>query len=338
MKFPVAFVLVFILSIAFSDVANGITADVVVDSSLLTEKIGTNRTIIVDQSGKEDFTSVQDAIDSIAEGNSQWIIIHVRKGVYREKILIPESKPYIFMRGNGKGKTIIIWNDSSTDNSESATLEVQAHNFIAWGISFKNDAPVGLAGVDNNRTVAAFVSADKVAFYHCGFYSFYNTLFDAVGRHYYDNCYLTGSIDFIFGRAQSLFRSCEIFVRADKRTPIHGSITAHNRKSEDDDSGFVFLKGKVYGIGKVYLGRARAAYSRVIFAKTYLSMTIVSDGWTNWSYHDSVENLALGEYHCHGPGADPENRVSWSKQLTEEQAARFMSVEFIDGKEWLPVY
>jgi hypothetical protein len=49
-------------------------------------------------------------------------------------------------------------------------------------------------------------------------------------------------------------------------------------------------------------------------------------------------NLYQAEYKCHGPGADPENRAPWSKQLTEEEAKSFMSIDFIDGKEWLPVW
>lgn len=84
-------------------------------------------------------------------------------------------------------------------------------------------------------------------------------------------------------------QSCEIFVISDKRVKIHGSVTAQNRQSANENSGFVFVKGKVYGIGGVYLGRAKGAYSRVIFAKTYLSKTIVRKGWTNWSYDGTTE-------------------------------------------------
>ncbi|KAF8387648.1 hypothetical protein HHK36_026302 [Tetracentron sinense] len=321
-----------------SDVANGLSAETVIDSPLITQKIGTNRTIKVDLDGKGDFTSVQAAIDSVPEGNSRWIIIHVRKGVYREKVHIPENKPYVFLRGNGKGRTSIVWSQSSPNNVESATVKVEAPHFIAFGISFKNDAPTGLAQTSQNQSVAVFVGADMAAFYHCGFYSAHNTLFDYKGRHYYDNCYIQGSIDFIFGRGRSVFHSCEIFVVADCRVQIHGSITAQNRQSGDENSGFVFIKGKVYGIGDVYLGRARGAYSRVIFAKTYISKTIDLEGWTNWSYDGSTENLFHAEYHCHGPGAVAEKRAPWSLQLTEKEATPFMDIDFIDGKEWLPVY
>ena len=56
-----------------------------------------------------------------------------------------------------------------------------------------------------NQSVAAFVAADKVAFYHCAFYSTHETIFDYKGKHYYDICYIQGSIDFIFGRERYIF-------------------------------------------------------------------------------------------------------------------------------------
>ncbi|XP_061346387.1 probable pectinesterase 67 [Gastrolobium bilobum] len=316
----------------------GYDAQTVIDSPMLTEKLGINRTIKVDINGNGEFKSVQAAIDSIPEGNSNWVIVHVRKGVYREKVHIPKTKPYIFLRGNGRGKTAIVWSESSSDNIASATFKVEAHDFFAFGISFKNEAPTGVAYTSQNQSVAAFVAADKVAFYHCAFYSTHNTLFDYKGRHYYESCYIQGSIDFIFGRGRSIFHGCEIFVIDDKRITIHGSVTAQNRESEPEISGFIFIKGKVYGIGGVYLGRAKGPYSRVIFAKTYLSKTIVPEGWTNWSYEGSTVNLFHAEYKCHGPGATTEGRAPWSKQLTDEQVAPFLSVDYIDGKNWLPVW
>lgn len=55
----------------------------------------------------------------------------------REKVHIPKSKQYIFMRGNGKGRTSIVWSESSHDNVASATFRLEASHFIAFGISFK---------------------------------------------------------------------------------------------------------------------------------------------------------------------------------------------------------
>ncbi|WMV56635.1 hypothetical protein MTR67_050020 [Solanum verrucosum] len=173
------------------------------------------------------------------------------------------------MRGNGKGRTSIVWSESSTDTTKSATFKVEAPNFVAFGISFKN---------------------------------------------------------------------CEIFVVADRRVDIRGSITAQSRYSDKENSGFVFVEGKVFGIGGVYLGRANGDYSRVIFAKTYFSKTIVPQGWTNWSSPGSTKNLYHGEYKCHGPGSAIESRAPWSKQLNDKEAMAFTSIEFIQGKQWLPAW
>ncbi|XP_052206884.1 probable pectinesterase 67 [Diospyros lotus] len=328
-----------VASLCILDAAShGSSSTTVIDAPLLTQKIGTNRSIIVDINGNGHFKSVQAAIDSVPEGNSDWIIIHIRKGVYREKVHVPKSKPFIFMRGNGKGKTAIVFSESSADNYESATFKVEAENFVAFGIRFKNDAPTGIAFTPQNQSVAALVGADKAAFYHCAFLGTHNTLFDYKGRHYYDHCYIQGSVDFIFGRGQSIFESCEVFVITDTRLKLQGSITAHNRADSVENGGFVFNKGKVYGIGEVFLGRAKGAYSRVIFANTYISKTIIPQGWTNWSYPGSTQNLYQAEYKCHGPGAETHGRAPWTRLLSDEEAAPFLTVDFINGKEWLPAW
>ncbi|XP_027118130.1 probable pectinesterase 67 [Coffea arabica] len=334
----VAYVHFLVMSVLISDVVHCSSDRNVIDSNLLTQKIGTRRATIVDISGQGDFRTIQAAIDAVPEGNSNWTIIHVRKGVYREKVHIPRNKPFIFLRGNGKGKTSIVWSQSSVDNYQSAAFLVESQNFVAFGISFKNEAPTGIAYTSRNQSVAAFVGADKVAFYHCAFFSSHNTLFDYKGRHYYDNCYIQGSIDFIFGRGQSMFHNCEIFVIGDKRAEIHGSITAHSRRSAGENSGFVFVGGKIYGVGSLYLGRANAPFSRVVFANTYFSRTIVPQGWTNWSYAGSPDRVYLAEYKCHGPGSASKDRAKWSKQLDDKEVAPFLSIDYINGKQWLPAW
>lgn len=66
------------------------------DAPLLTEKIATNRSIIVDIEGKGDYTSVQKAIDAVPAGNSNWIIVHVRKGIYKYVFFLRGLTFYIF--------------------------------------------------------------------------------------------------------------------------------------------------------------------------------------------------------------------------------------------------
>ncbi|KAJ4886776.1 putative pectinesterase 67 [Raphanus sativus] len=155
---------------------------------------------------------------------------------------IPENKPFIFMRGNGKGKTVTESSQSSVDNVASATFKVEANHLLAFGISIRNDAPAEMAFTSDNQSVTAFVAADKVAIVRSLWY----------------------------------------------RTRDH-------RENAEENTGYVFIRGKVYGIDEVYLGRAKGPYSRVIFAKTYLSKTLVPNGWTSWSYDGSTKNLYHAE-------------------------------------------
>ncbi|XP_023763465.1 probable pectinesterase 67 [Lactuca sativa] len=306
-----------------------------VDASFLTSQILPNRTFIVDINGPENYRSIQGAIDSVPDNNQDWVVIHVKKGIYREKVIIPREKPHIYLRGSGSTKTVIVWAESSENNYQSSTFKVEAPNFVAYGISFKNDAPTGIANTSHNQTVAAYVGADKVAFYSCGFYSSHNTLLDNKGRHYYDHCYIQGAVDIIFGRGRSIFHECEIFVINDRRMEIQGSVTAHTRSGLDENTGFVFVGGRVFGTGHAFLGRPRGTHSRVVFAKTYLSKTIRPEGWSDWNHHGSTENLCHCEYKCHGPGAGTSERVQWLKKLSDEEAAPFLSIKFIDGRKWL---
>ena len=69
----------------------------------------------------------------------------------------------------------------------------------------QNTAPPPLPGAIGAQAVALRVSADGVAFYGCGIYGAQDTLYDAAGRHYFKECYIEGSIDFIFGNARSLY-------------------------------------------------------------------------------------------------------------------------------------
>ncbi|KAF5784540.1 putative pectinesterase [Helianthus annuus] len=301
----------------------------------VTPKIVTRKMITVDVKGSEKFTSIQDAIDSVPDGNQDWVLIHVKKGTYREKVRIPREKGHIFLRGSGRTKTVIVWSQSCENNYESSTFKVDADDFIAFGISFKNDAPTGIANTSHNQSVAAYVGGDKAAFYSCGFYSSHNTLLDNEGRHYYDRCYIQGAIDIIFGQARSVFHECEIFVIADQRIEIQGSVTAHTRTSANENTGFVFLKGRIYGIGHAFLGRPKGDHSRVVFAKTYLSKSIIPQGWSDWNHHGSLEHVYHAEYNCHGPGSSTAGRAPWLKKLSGQEAAPFLSTDFIDGKQWL---
>lgn len=72
-------------------------------------------------------------------------------------------------------------------------------------IYVQNTTPVPAPGAIGKQAVAFRISADTAAFLGCRFLGAQDTLYDHLGRHYYKDCYIEGSVDFIFGNGLSLF-------------------------------------------------------------------------------------------------------------------------------------
>lgn len=172
----------------------------------------------------------------------------------------------------------------------------------------QNTTPVPPPGAIGKQAVAFRISADTAAFVGCKFLGAQDTLYDHIGRHYYKDCYIEGSVDFIFGNGLSLFE-VNIFFNSftNQNSHLHpltyqpfsfwvwlqnshlhaiaqmtGAVTAQGRTSLLEDTGFSFVNCKVTGSGALYLGRAWGPFSRVVFAYTYMDNIIIPKGWHNW--------------------------------------------------------
>jgi hypothetical protein len=55
------------------------------------------------------------------------------------------------------------------------------------------------------QAVALRISGDKAAFHNCRFIGFQDTLCDDRGRHFFKDCFIQGTVDFIFGNGKSLY-------------------------------------------------------------------------------------------------------------------------------------
>ncbi|XP_022731129.1 probable pectinesterase 53 [Durio zibethinus] len=304
-------------------------------------KLFPSYTITVDKNpAAGDFTKIQDAIDSLPFINLVRVVIKVHAGVYTEKVNIPQLKSFITIEGAGADKTIVQWGDTAQTSGPrgqplgtygSATFAVNSPYFIAKNITFKNTTPVPPPGAVGKQAVAFRISADTATFLGCRFLGAQDTLYDHLGRHYYKDCYIEGSVDFIFGNALSLFEGCHVHAIA----TLTGALTAQGRGSILDDTGFSFVNCKVTGSGALYLGRAWGPFSRVVFAFTYMDNIIIPKGWYNWGDPNREMTVFYGQYKCTGPGANFAGRVSWSRELTDEEAKPFISLSFIDGSEWI---
>ncbi|CAN6848626.1 unnamed protein product [Brassica oleracea] len=289
---------------------------------------------------KGDFTNIQDAIDSLPLINLVRVVIKFHAGVYKEKVNIPPMKSFVTIEGEGAETTIVEWGDTaqtpdtkgnSMGTFNSASFAVNSPFFVAKNITFKNTTPVPLPGAVGKQAVALRVSADNAAFFGCKMLGAQDTLYDHSGRHYYKDCYIEGSVDFIFGNALSLYEGCHVHAIADKL----GAVTAQGRSSVLEDTGFSFMNCMVTGTGVLYLGRAWGPFSRVVFAYSYMDNIILPRGWYNWGDPSRETTVFYGQYKCTGEGANYAGRVAWAKELADEEAKPFISLTFIDGSEWI---
>ncbi|KAM1240359.1 hypothetical protein EV1_045493 [Malus domestica] len=298
--------------------------------------------LCVDRNGCCNFTLVQAAVDAVPTPSPKRTIIWINKGIYYEKVTVPKTKPNITFQGQGYETTAISWNDTANSahgTFYSGSVQVFADNFVAKNISFMNVAPIPKPGDVGAQAVAIRISGDQAAFLGCGFFGAQDTLHDDRGRHYFKDCYIQGSIDFIFGNGRSLYENCQLISMSNPvplgTKNINGAVTAHGRASKDDNTGYAFVNCFIGGTGRVWLGRAWRPFSRVIFASTTMTDIIAPEGWNDFNDPTRDQTIFYGEYNCSGAGANMSLRAPYVQKLNDTQASLFLNVSFIDGGDWL---
>ncbi len=279
---------------------------------------------VVALDGTGDFETVQEAIDAVPDFRKERTSIFIKKGIYKEKLVLPESKTMVSFIGEDMHSTILTNDDFAQKKNRfgeemgttgSTSFFIFGEGFRAENITFENSAgPVGQA-------VAVRIDGDKVVFKNCRFLGFQDTLYPhgSSSRQYYKNCYIEGTVDFIFGASTALFEDCTIFCKN------HGYITAPSTL-ENTAFGFVFLNCKITGDadeGTYYLGRPWRPYGKSVFINCELDKFIKAEGWHNWRDPEKEKTAYFAEYMNYGEGADVEGRVKWSHQLTKEQSSKY---------------
>jgi pectinesterase len=289
--------------------------------------------LVVAQDGSGDYTTIQTALDAIPAFPEERLEIHIKNGLYKEKLVISSWKTRISFIGEDRDKTIIVWDDYSGKGAintfTSYTVLVQGNEFRAENITFENNAgPVGQA-------VALHVEADRCVFKNCRILGNQDTIYAGVdnSRQYYVNCYIEGTTDFIFGPATAVFENCTI------HTKKNSYITAASTP-QGQPHGFVFLNCKLTAspeATKVYLGRPWRPYAQTVFLNTQMGAFIRPEGWHNWKKPEAEKTTFYAEYKSKGPGAAPDKREPWSKQLTKKEAKKLTPEAVLAGQDkWNP--
>jgi len=308
-------------------------------------------TIYVNPNGTKDAATISEAFTlAMAVPAESAVEIHIAAGTYKEKLVLERDN--VTLIGENAEHTIITFDDYALfmmpDNIKrgtfrSYTIFVHGNHFTAKNLTFANTAGYG---AKIGQAVAVYADGDCMTFENCRFLGRQDTLFTAPlpptviewggfrgprehaprdnGTHYYKNCYIEGDVDFIFGGATAYFEECEIFSLTRGGDP-EGYVTAASTP-EGRPFGYVFDRCRFTSEcapETVYLGRPWRNFAKTVILRSELGPHIKKEGWHDWNKEEAREQSFYAEYENYGPGASPETRVSWSHQLTSEEAALY---------------
>lgn len=291
---------------------------------------------------KEITVTPKDDLAGILRAVSPHTRIYLAEGVYRQKLEI--SVPDTELVGAGADKTIVVYDDYAKKldglGREYNTFRTYAAAVLAPRVRFErltveNDA---LRPEDKGQEVALTVCADEFTAEDCRFVSTQDTVFcgplppdlierydgflkdelraGGYSRQIYRNCYIAGTVDFIFGCADALFEKCEIKSLYEVRGHGYAAAPAHALEQE---IGFVFdrcrfTRDERTPDGSVYLARPWRDYGKCSFIGCAYDAHIAAEGFDKWNDTERDKTARFSEF-----GVRRGGRAPWSRELTEAE-------------------
>ncbi len=313
---------------------------------------------VVDINGSGSFTTIQAAINAAPTAQTAPYVIYIKKGKYHEVVTIPTTKPFIQLIGESLAETILSYDNYSGKptpaggtygTSTSATLNISAADCMVMNLSVENATGYGIdanaipvpATGDGPQALAINVTADRVVFYNCRFNGGQDTVYTGgVGnRNYFKNCYIDGNTDFIFGDATVVYDTCVIYPRTRLDNSAGGYVTAVNTKAVSK-YGYVFRDCKLtknrgftnYTLGRPWQSGSGGVFNKTVFLNTLMGSNISAPGWTLFDANSDTNTIYYGEYnaaHYDNTAFDVSKRVTWSHQLSAQEAAKYYNNDTI---------
>jgi pectinesterase len=297
--------------------------------------------VTVAADGTGDFTSLQEAISKApmrtGAASPPWFI-RVKSGTYRERIYVQRERGRMLIRGDDAATTTVAFDLDATQPGPDGrpigtfatpTVQIDGDGMTWEDLTLANTAgPVGQA-------LALRADGDRLVFRRCRFLGWQDTILVNRGRHYFEDCYIEGHVDFIFGGATTYFSRCHIHCLRD------GYITAASTP-EGTPNGYVFADCTVTTapevVKGVYLGRPWREFARTVFLRTHLLGNIRAEGWHNWNKPAAEQTTFYAEFASTGPGASDATRAPWAKVLTEATAAALTPTAVLSAPDaWNPL-
>lgn len=290
-------------------------------------------TIVVARDGTGEFRTVDEAIEVCRAFMDYHKVIYIKKGTYKEKLIIPSWLQNIELCGEDVNTTVITYDDHANINKmgtfRTYTLKVEGNDITIKNLTIENNsARLGQA-------VSLHTEGDRIKVINCRIIGHQDTIYTGVAgtRIFFKDCYICGTTDFIFGPSIAWFEGCTI------ESLVNSYVTAASTP-KDQPFGYIFNNCRLIaseGVNQVYLGRPWRDYGYTLFMNCELGKHICPEGWHHWEKQREQTARYL-EYNNRGEGATTKDRVAWSRQLTKKEAAAITpEAVFSINNSWNPM-
>jgi pectinesterase len=295
----------------------------------------------VSADGSADYKTLLEAILAAPTGTaSEPSIIRIAPGVYEERLYIQREKRFLKLIGLGASPSEVVLayhlyagvlgeDGKKIGTFRTPSTQIDGDDVGAENITFSNTAG---PNKQDGQALAIRIDGDRVSFRKCRFLGWQDTILLNRGRQYFEDCYVEGHVDFIFGGATAFFERCHIHALRD------GYLTAASTPKEQA-YGYVFRKCRVTGEPGVrtYLGRPWRVYASTLFINCEMGDVVRPEGWNNWNKPEAEKTARYGEFGSTGPGAASGKRVPWALKLSADEAAALTPEKVLTGNDgWKP--
>lgn len=306
--------------------------------TLAADKYDNPDTIVVSRDGTGEFRTIGEAIEVCRAFMDYHKVIYVKRGVYKEKLIVPQWLTNIEILGEDRDATVITYDDHANIPNPATgrgigtfrtyTVKVEGNSITFRNITIENNA------ARLGQAVALHTEGDRLVFVNCRLLGHQDTVYTGVAgtRLFFRDCYIEGTTDFIFGPSTAWFENCEIRSRADSY------ITAASTP-KDRPYGYIFNRCRLTAdanVTKVYLGRPWRDYGYTLFIDCEMGRHIRPEGWHHWQ-KERQQTARYMEYGNSGEGAATDRRATWTRRLTKKEAAKITMEEvFSFNDKWIP--
>ena len=205
-------------------------------------------------------------------------------------------------------------NDNPSEEGQCVALSVNAKSFYGKNLKLKS--------MQDTLFLAPF--PDDLVVRYRGFIPQNQLYMQGTSLHLFENCEISGTVDFIFGGAEAYFKNCRIISRPEKRGVGFIAAPCHHLVQE---KGFYFVDCEIINGGanenEVYLARPWRDFGKCAFINCTLGNHIKGELFDKWN---DTERDKTARFYYFGLKSERRlNPVSWAQELSNAQATEIIS-------------